>query len=71
MTLRIHLFGKPQRILDSSPLKFNAPPKTLPLLAYLLLHRKQTLERQTVSFALWPDDSESDAVDSLEQAPVG
>ncbi|MFZ5820634.1 MAG: AAA family ATPase [Chloroflexota bacterium] len=67
MTLFIHLLGKPQLLLDGAALKFNAPPKTLPLLAYLLLHRKQTLERQNVSFALWPDDSESDARANLRR----
>jgi len=67
MTLAIHLLGKPNLLLDSSPLKFNAPPKTLPLLAYILLHRKQTLERQTVSFALWPDNSETDARANLRR----
>ncbi|MBI5293977.1 MAG: AAA family ATPase [Chloroflexi bacterium] len=67
MTLMIHLLGKPKLLLDSTPLKFNAPPRTLPLLAYLLLHRRQALERQNVSYALWPDDSESNARTNLRR----
>lgn len=67
MTLVIHLFGQPKLLLDSTPIKFNAPPKTLPLLAYLLLHRRQALERQSAAFALWPDDSESAARANLRR----
>lgn len=67
MTLMIHLLGQPKLLLDSTLLKFNAPPKTLPLLAYLLLHRRQALERQNVSYALWPDDSESNARTNLRR----
>lgn len=59
--LFIHLFGQPHLLSNSQPLKFNAPPKTIPLLAYLLLHRQQALERQQIAFTLWPDDPESTA----------
>jgi DNA-binding SARP family transcriptional activator/predicted ATPase len=58
MTLYIHLFGQPRLLLDSQPLKVTAPPKTLPLLAYLLLHRTQSIERQQAAYALWPDEPE-------------
>ena len=67
MTLIIHLFSQPKLLLDSTPVKFNAPPKTLPLLAYLLIHRRQALERQNIAFALWPDDSESAARANLRR----
>jgi DNA polymerase III alpha subunit len=67
MTLIIHLLGQPKLLIDSKPIKFNAPPKTLPLLAYLLLQRRQALERQSVAFALWPDDSESVARATLRE----
>lgn len=56
--LFIYLFGQPRLIFDSLALKLNAPPKTIPLLAYLLLHRHQTLERQQIAFTLWPNDPE-------------
>lgn len=67
MTLTVHLLGQPELFFDSAPLKFNAPPKTLPLLAYLLLHRRQVLERQHVAMVLWPDDLESDARANLRR----
>ena len=35
--------------------------KTLPLLAYLLLHRGATLSRDFLAFLLWPDDEEDGA----------
>lgn len=37
--LFIYLFGQPRLLFDSQALKLNAPPKTVPLLVYLLLHR--------------------------------
>ena len=56
--LRLSLLGSPSFCLDAAPLRFNAPPKTLPLLAYLLLHRAQPVAREQVAFALWPDERE-------------
>ncbi len=67
MTLQIRLLGPVRLQLDSHLLQVNAPPKTLPLLGYLLLHRDQVLERQQVAFALWPDDPESDARANLRR----
>lgn len=65
--LHIFLFGQPRLVRHSQPLKLNAPPKTLPLLAYLLLHRHQPLERQQVAFTLWPDDPEPTARANLRR----
>lgn len=41
--------------------KFSAPPKTLPLLAFLLLHSDQPVNRETLAFTLWPDETETNA----------
>jgi DNA-binding SARP family transcriptional activator len=65
--LFIHLFGQPRLQHNSQPLKLNAPPKTLPLMAYLLLHRTQALERQQIAFTLWPDDPEPTARANLRR----
>ncbi len=65
--LRIHLFGQARLLVDATPLKFNAPPKTLPLLAYLLLHRAERVKRETVAFTLWSDESESHARANLRR----
>jgi DNA-binding SARP family transcriptional activator/tetratricopeptide (TPR) repeat protein len=65
--LALHLFGQPRIFIDSQAYRFTAPPKTLPLLSYLLLHRNQVVERQQVAFTLWPDDPESDARTNLRR----
>lgn len=65
--LRLSLLGSPSFCLDAAPLRFNAPPKTLPLLAYLLLHRAQPVAREQVAFALWPDEREPAARANLRR----
>ena len=57
-TFEIRLFGQPRFAVSGKPHRFSAPPRTLPLLAYLLLHRGAHLTRENIAFALWPDDSE-------------
>lgn len=59
--LRFHLLGQFRFFDDAQPLKFSAPPKTLPLLAFLLLHAEQPITRETLAFTLWPDETESNA----------
>jgi DNA-binding SARP family transcriptional activator len=67
MILAIHLLGQPKLLFNFQPLKFNAPPKTILLLAYLLLHRGQPVDRQQLSFLLWPDHSEEAARANLRR----
>jgi predicted ATPase/DNA-binding SARP family transcriptional activator len=67
MTLSIRLFGQPELRFDTQLLSFDAPPKTLPLLAYCLLHRDQALDRQALAFLFWPDSSEEDARANLRR----
>jgi DNA-binding SARP family transcriptional activator/predicted ATPase len=67
MTLFITLFGQPRLIFDAQAIRLNAPPKTIPLLAYLLLHRNRVVERQQVAFTLWPDDDETTARSNLRR----
>ncbi|MBV9645839.1 MAG: AAA family ATPase [Candidatus Eremiobacteraeota bacterium] len=43
------------------PFSLATPRKTLPLLAYLLLHRDAVLARDFLSYLLWPDDTEESA----------
>jgi DNA-binding SARP family transcriptional activator/tetratricopeptide (TPR) repeat protein len=66
-TIRINLFGRAHLSHETGPLKFNAPPRALSLLAYLLLNRTAPLSRDSVAFALWPDDGESDARSNLRR----
>lgn len=65
--LRIHLFGQPRFFIDGKPFKFSAPPRALPLLAFLLLNRDAHLTRDGVAFALWPDDDEETARTKLRR----
>ena len=65
--LRIHLFGQPRFELGDEPFRFVARPKTLPLLAYLLLHRNGPVTRDSLAFALWEDDSEEEARSNLRR----
>ena len=59
--LSIALLGPLRLSSDGQVLKFSARPKTLPLLAYLLLQRGRPVERKSVSFILWPDETEAAA----------
>lgn len=45
-TFGIHLLGQPRFTLFGQPHRFSAPPRTLPLLAYLLLNREAYLTRE-------------------------
>src|SRR5579863_9197297 len=65
--LRIHLFGHPRFVLGAEPFKFGAPPKTLPLLAYLVIHRHAAISREKLAFTLWEDDTEEDARANLRR----
>jgi DNA-binding SARP family transcriptional activator len=65
--LTIRLFGRFYLSMGEEPLPFHAPPRTLPLLAYLLLHRNEPIARQSLSFILWPDESEDSARANLRR----
>lgn len=65
--LRICLLGQPCFYWDDKLLKFTAPPRALPLLGYLLLHRDQPIERQYLACLLWPDGTESSARTNLRR----
>ncbi len=65
--LRLDLFGTLRLWRDDSPLELATPPKTLHLLAYLLIHRHTGLTRNQVAFALWPDRPEAEARGQLRR----
>jgi len=65
--LEIALFGEPRFLFEGRPHAFAAPPKTLPLLAYLLLQRNVRLPRENVAGLLWPDDDEETARANLRR----
>jgi DNA-binding SARP family transcriptional activator/tetratricopeptide (TPR) repeat protein len=59
--LRVRLFGHVAVTADGVPFNLATPRKTLPLLAYLLLHRETPLARDFLSFLVWPDETEEAA----------
>lgn len=65
--LEIALFGEPVFTVDGRPHSFVAPPKTLPLLAYLLLHRNAPSARESLAGIFWPDCDEETARANLRR----
>ncbi|GAC1548554.1 MAG: BTAD domain-containing putative transcriptional regulator [Vulcanimicrobiaceae bacterium] len=67
VVLEIRLLGPPEFVYAGAPFRFSAPPRTLPLLAWLLMHRRAPLQRDAIAFAFWPDASEDDARGDLRR----
>ena len=59
--LRFHLFGHARMSVDGEPARLATPRKTLPVLAYLLIHREAAVSRNFLAFTMWPDESEESA----------
>jgi predicted ATPase/DNA-binding SARP family transcriptional activator len=64
--LRIAFLGQPRFAFDGARFAFTRP-RTLSLLAFLLLHRTSHLTRDTVAFTLWPDETEGEARGNLRR----
>lgn len=65
--IEFRLFGEPELHFGGTPVAFEAPPRTLPLLAYLLVNRGSWIPRDVLAARLWPDDLESDARANLRR----
>ena len=65
--LRVSLFGGLRLRLNGKDLRLVSRPKVTPLLAYLLLHCRRPVSRDSVAFALWPDDPEEAARSNLRR----
>jgi predicted ATPase/DNA-binding SARP family transcriptional activator len=63
----VALLGAPEVISADGTHIFALPRKTLDVLAYLILHRGRTMTRASVAFALFPDDEEELARNSLRR----
>jgi len=59
--LGIRLFGHVKIEVDGAPFHLATPRRTLALLTYLVLHRTTAVERDFISYTLWPDDDEGAA----------
>ncbi len=65
--LDVHLFGQARICVDGEPLKFAKRSVTLPMLAYLVLHRDQPVPREFLAFTLFPDVEEGNALSELRR----
>lgn len=65
--LQIRLLGGLQLFMHDVPIKFAAPLKASALLAYLIVKRSRTMPRDTIAFALWPDEDEAKARANLRR----
>ena len=63
----VRLLGEPASFLDGVARRIGGPPRTLPLLLFLVLHRDAPLDRRRIAFALWPDAAEEDALTNLRR----
>ncbi|MDQ2992119.1 MAG: AAA family ATPase, partial [Candidatus Eremiobacteraeota bacterium] len=66
-TLTIRLFGGAHFADGDRPISLVALPKSLPLLGYLLLNAGRAVPRDRLAYALWPDETESDARSNLRR----
>jgi DNA-binding SARP family transcriptional activator/energy-coupling factor transporter ATP-binding protein EcfA2 len=64
--LDIRLLGPPRFLVDGEPWRFAAPPRALPLIAYLALQRGP-VSRPAAGAALWPDETEDVARTNLRR----
>ena len=67
VVLEIRLLGHPQFLADGVPIKLPKRSVTIPLAAYLLLHRDEAVSRSFLAFTLWANDSEETALAELRR----
>lgn len=65
--LEIRLLGHPQFLADGVPIKLPKRSASIPLAAYLLLHRDEAVSRSFVAFTLWANESEETALSELRR----
>ncbi|MDP9110156.1 MAG: hypothetical protein M3M96_00780, partial [Candidatus Eremiobacteraeota bacterium] len=65
--LRVELLGPARMSFDGVLYPYKAPPKCLPLLGYLLLHRETAVSREALAYSMWADDTEQEARANLRR----
>jgi len=65
--LSVALLGRAEVRYAGSVVGANVPPKTVALLAFILLHPVRRVEREAAAFALWPDEPEAKALANLRR----
>jgi hypothetical protein len=61
LPVRISLFGQPRVAAADDSREFSLPRKTLNVMAYLILHCVRPAARDSIAYALFPDDDEETA----------
>jgi DNA-binding SARP family transcriptional activator/tetratricopeptide (TPR) repeat protein len=67
VSIRIALFGQPRVLSADGSREFPLPRKTLNVLAYLILNYRRPSTRDSIAFALFPDEDEERARNSLRR----
>ncbi len=65
--MRIQLLGQPKLQWGGAPFGFRGPPRSLSLLVYLLLHKAESVTRDSIVFTFWPDLLQSDGRAKLRE----
>ncbi len=65
--LGVSLFGGLRLRHNGKDLRLASRPKVAPLLAYLLLNCRRRVSRDSVAFAIWPDETEGAARSNLRR----
>jgi predicted ATPase/DNA-binding SARP family transcriptional activator len=65
--LRVQLLGGGRIFDDAAEIKLPSRTWTLPLLAFLLIHRGEVIPRSRLAFTLWPDEPEETALRNLRR----
>ncbi|MBC5805958.1 MAG: hypothetical protein DLM53_07520 [Candidatus Eremiobacter antarcticus] len=65
--LDIRLLGHPQVSFGGAIVRLPKRAVTIPLAAYLLLHRERDISRNALAFTLWADESEETALAELRR----
>jgi len=65
--LRARLFGSGRLLDGDAEIALPSRAWTLPLLAYLVLHRGELLSRRRLAFMMWPDEPEEAALQNLRR----
>lgn len=65
--LEVSLFANLSLRWQGEVLTCHTPPRALPLLAYILIHRGQVLSRERLAALFWPDEYEQRALANLRR----
>ncbi len=65
--LRLYLFGTPRAEVEGAAVPLNLRPRTLPLLAFVLLSPQRTADVRLAASRLWPDELDEDALANVRR----